>query len=258
MARRRSADRTGRCGAPAEHTAAAGLGARTPAPVLLIGDAIMACSCCAFDHTADKHFTAEKVAKEVERYRTKGAGPTTRRLRDGLAAAGVRGGALLDVGGGFGGLSFELLDLGMAHASVIDASSAYLAAAAGEARRRGRSESIEFVYGDFVQLAEHLPSSTAVALDRVICCYPDYESLLEHAVRLAERALAVSYPRDRWFIRMGMWLENAMRKRSGNPFRTFVHPVERMEQIIERSGFKRVSRLCTIGWCSDVYVRRDA
>lgn len=32
-----------------------------------------------------------------------------------------------------------------------------------------------------------------------------------------------------------MWLENAMRKRSGNPFRTFVHPVWRMEQIIRQA-----------------------
>jgi hypothetical protein len=55
-----------------------------------------------------------------------------------------------------------------------------------------------------------------------------------------------------------MWLENAMRKRSGNPFRTFVHPVAGMEQIVERSGFERRSRLCSIVWCSDVYVRREA
>ena len=218
----------------------------------------MSCSCCAFDNAADQHFTAEKVQKELSRYRTKGAGPTTRRLRDGLAVARVGGGTVLDIGGGFGGLSFELLDLGMDRAIVVDASSAYLAAASDEAGRRGRAQSMQFVQGDFVQLADRLPASTVVTLDRVVCCYPDYESLLQEAVRHAERALALSYPRDRWFIRIGMWLENAMRKRSGNPFRTFVHPVAGMEQIVERSGFERRSRLCSIVWCSDVYMRRKA
>ena len=44
---------------------------------------------------------------------------------------------MLDVGGGFGVLSLELLDLGMDWAVVVDASSAYLAAASDEAASAG-------------------------------------------------------------------------------------------------------------------------
>jgi 2-polyprenyl-3-methyl-5-hydroxy-6-metoxy-1,4-benzoquinol methylase len=93
----------------------------------------MACSCCAFGDSAGRQFDAEKVANELSKYRRKGPGPTTWRLRDGLVSAGIRQGTLLDVGGGLGILSLELLDAGFSAAVVVDAASAYLAAASEEA-----------------------------------------------------------------------------------------------------------------------------
>jgi hypothetical protein len=87
----------------------------------------MACSCCACGNAADQHFNAEKVAKELRHYRRKGPGPTTRGLRDGLVSIGLRQGTVLDIGGGLGILSLELLDAGFSRAVVVEASSAYLA-----------------------------------------------------------------------------------------------------------------------------------
>jgi magnesium-protoporphyrin O-methyltransferase len=185
----------------------------------------MPCSCCSFGDAAEQQFTSKKVAKELRGYRRNGAGPTTRLLRDGLARAGLATGALLDVGGGLGVLTLDLLDLGMSRAVVVEASSAYLAAASEEAARRGRSTSIQFVHGDFLAVTNQLPRSTVVTLDRVVCCYPFFESLLGQALGHAERGFAFSYPRDRWYVRVAVWLENAMRKLRANPFRTFVHPV---------------------------------
>lgn len=215
----------------------------------------MACSCCAFGNTADEHFNADKVAKELAQYRRKGPGPTTRRLRDGLLSAGLREGTLLDIGGGLGTLSLELLDAGFSRAVVVDASSAYLAAASDEARRRGRPASTEFRHGDFLLVAGKLAPSSVVTLDRVVCCYPSYGPLLKQALPLAQTAFAMSYPRDRWFVRVGIWLENALRRRRGNPFRTFVHPPSEMMRIIEGAGFQLASRQLTMAWSSDVFVK---
>jgi SAM-dependent methyltransferase len=215
----------------------------------------MACSCGEFGDTADQQFTAEKVAKELRQLRRKGPGRTTRDLRDGLASAGLRQGTVLDIGGGLGALSLELLDLGMERAVVVDASSAYLAAASDEAARRGRSASVRFVHGDFLALAGQLAPSTVVTLDRVVCCYPFYGPLLERAVQHAERAVALSYPRDRWYVRRAVWLENAVRRQRGNPFRTFVHSPSKMTQIIERAGFKLASQRRTLSWSADVFVK---
>ena len=215
----------------------------------------MTCSCGAFGNTVDQHFTAEKVAKELRQYRRKGPGPPTRRLRDGLASAGLRQGTVLDVGGGLGVLSLELLDLGMDRAIVVDASSAYLAAASHEAIKRGRLASVRFVHGDFLVVAGQLAPSTLVALDRVVCCYPCYGPLLEQAVQHAEHGVALSYPRDRWYVRLGVWVENALRRLRGNPFRTFVHPPLEMTRMIERAGFTLASRRRTLSWSSDVFVK---
>lgn len=132
--------------------------------------------CCGFGDAAEQQFTSKKVAEELRGYRRNGAAPTTRLLRDSLATAGLATGALLDVGGGLGVLTLDLLDLGMSRAVVVEASSAYLAAASEEAARRGRSTSIQFVHGDFLELTNQLPRSTVVTLDRVVCCYPVFES----------------------------------------------------------------------------------
>jgi 16S rRNA G966 N2-methylase RsmD len=217
----------------------------------------MSCSCCNFGDAVEHQFTSEKVAKELQRYRRKGAGPTTRLLLDGLVTAGLTRGALLDIGAGLGVLTLDLLEVGMSRAVVVEASSAYLAAASEEAGRRGRSTSIQFVHGDFLAVTDRLPRSTVVTLDRVVCCYPFYESLLEQALRHAERGFAFSYPRDRWYVRVGVWFENTMRRRSANPFRTFVHPVARMERLIVQAGFALVSRRRTVAWCADVFVKRS-
>jgi hypothetical protein len=74
------------------------------------------------------------------------------------------------------------------------------------------------VYIDFVADAPQLAPATAVTLDRVVCSYPFYERLLEQALRLVEHCLALSYLRERWFVRLGIWLENALRRRRGIRF----------------------------------------
>jgi tRNA1(Val) A37 N6-methylase TrmN6 len=216
----------------------------------------MPCSCCAFDQTAERQFTQQKAATEIARYRNKGAGPTTRLLRDGLGKAGRVSGTLLDIGGGVGALSFELLEHGLARAVIVDASPAYLSAASQEAERRGRSRVVQAVAGDFVVLSDQLPSADVVALDRVVCCYPSYGPLVQDAVRHAESAFAYSYPRDRWYVRLGVWLENAVRRWRNNPFRTFVHSPQEMQRIVEAAGFELADRQTTLTWSADIFVRR--
>lgn len=217
----------------------------------------MSGSCCGYGQAAEQQFTPEKAAKELDQYRRKGPGPTTRLLRNGVVKAGLVEGPLLDIGGGIGALTFELLELGMKRALVVDASAAYLAAAATEVARRSLAGSVELVHGDFLNVAEELPKASLVILDRVVCCYPYYEPLLDQALRHAEHGFAFSYPRDRWYVRATVWFENAQRRWRTNSFRTFVHPVARMRQIIERAGFERVSHRGTIAWSVDVFVKRS-
>ena len=204
---------------------------------------------------ADKHFDHAVARDDLDRYRRDGSGATARLLRDLLVEHGPLGGALLDVGSGIGGLTFELLDRGVERAIAVDMSAAYLAAASDEATRRGRSGAIQFVRGDFLDVAAQLPAAALVTLDRVVCCYPFYEPLLEESLRHAERSFAYSYPRDVWYVRGMIWVENLVRWARQNAFRTFVHPAARMAEVVERTGFTLVAHRQTRQWRADVYVR---
>ena len=215
----------------------------------------MPSSCCDFRSAADLQFTADKAAKELRDYQDGRVGPTTRLLRDGVVALGLNTGSLLDMGGGVGALTFELLERGMDAAVVADASIAYVRAAREEAIRRHRSAVVRVVYGDVLELSSDLPTMDLVTLDRVVCCYPSYRPMLEEATRHAERAIALSYPRDRWLVRAAMWVENARRARKSG-FRTFVHPPARIEELIEQSGFELARRRSTMMWTADNLVRR--
>jgi SAM-dependent methyltransferase len=215
----------------------------------------MPCSCCDFASAAADQFDEKKAARQLEAYRRGHVESTTRLLRDGLVASGLASGVLLDIGAGIGALTFELLDRGIERATAVEASKSYVTAAQDEARRRQRSHLIAVVHGDFVNLANSLPPADVVTLDRVVCCYPDYNSLLEHAVARGERTVALSYPRDRWFVRMGVRVENSLRRLRGNPFRTFVHPEREMQRLIADSGFHLVKRSKTMAWAADIYAR---
>lgn len=210
---------------------------------------------CEFRNAADQQFTSDKAAKELRACQKGRLGPTTRLLRDGVVALGLNEGTLLDIGGGVGALSFELLERGMASAVVADASIAYVRAAREETIRRDRGGSVKIVYGDVLELSRDLPTVSVVTLDRVVCCYPSYEPLLQEAARHAEHAIALSYPRDWWFVRATMWVENARRARTSG-FRTFVHPPASIQEVIEQAGFQLARRRSTAMWTADVYVRR--
>jgi hypothetical protein len=78
--------------------------------------------------------------------------------------------------------------------------------------------------------------------------------MLDEATHRAVRGLAVSYPRDRWFVRAGMWVENARRAHKSG-FRTFVHPPALIRAAIERAGFRLSWRRTTVMWAVDVFQR---
>jgi SAM-dependent methyltransferase len=213
--------------------------------------------CSAFESAADRQFNQRKVAQELKRYREKGPGPTTRLLTDGIAQSGALSGTVLDVGSGIGALTLVLLERGAANAIEVDASTAYVDVAREEAGRRGQTDAIQFVHADFVERASQLPSAHVVALDRVVCCYPSWERPLDAALGHAERCLALSYPRDMWYVRLGMTLENGQRWLARNSFRTFVHPIPKIKETIRRAGFGLSSRRETWIWSVDVYLRRS-
>lgn len=204
---------------------------------------------------AAQHFNAERARKELAAYHRAGPGRTTRGLLEGLARTEVRAATVLDIGAGIGALSFELLKRGCARAMCVDMSPAFVATGRAEAERVGFADRVAWREADFVAIASTLPPADVVTLDRVVCCYFAFEPLLIEATGHAQHSLALSYPRDRWYVRWGFRLENAVRRLGGNAFRTYVHPVSAMVQLLERAGFRRRYRAASLTWNMDVYCR---
>lgn len=216
------------------------------------------CSGCVGYPAAERQFGPAVAERDLDRYHRKGPDAISRLLLARVTDHLVAGESLLDVGAGVGVISFELLAKGVGRTTLVDASPAYLDAAEGEAERRKQVSAIARVDGDFVLLASGLDPADIVAMHRVICCYPDAAALLENATRLCGRLLAISYPRDEWYVRSWMRVENLRRRVLSNAFRSFVHSAVAMEAHVVNAGFQRLSRGQTLAWCVDVYARRHA
>lgn len=134
------------------------------------------------------------AASDLRRYRSKGLQPWTRALIDAIKAEGVEGATLLDIGGGIGAIHHELLDAGAAHATCVEASTAYLEAARDETERRGNTSRVTFNLGDFVDLAGSVPPADIVTLDRVVNSYPDAYRLVEVSADHAQRLYGLVVP----------------------------------------------------------------
>lgn len=187
-------------------------------------------------------FYGEKLAAtELRKYRKRGPIPSTRTLIKALKAEGVEGATLLDIGGGIGAIQHELLEAGVAHATSVDASAPYLAAAREEGERRGHGDRVTYRHGDFVELAESVPPADIVTLDRVINVYPEWQRLAGISAERAERLYGLVYPRDRFMVRLVIIAMNLALRLLRKPVRAYVHPDDEIDRVVCEQGLSRHS-----------------
>ena len=215
---------------------------------------MLSCHCQATNH----HFTPARAQSELAQYRKRGPSGTARLILESLGDLDITPRTLLDIGAGIGVLHHELVPRGVGRVLHLEAAAAYVAAAEQETARRGHQGRVVFRHGDFVTLASELGSAELVTLDRVVCCYPDLEPLIALSTAKAERYYALSFPHDRWYVRVHTWWQNLRRRRAGNAFRTFVHPVTRIEALVRASGFQVLRSRRTLVWAVLVCGRREA
>jgi tRNA1(Val) A37 N6-methylase TrmN6 len=214
----------------------------------------MNCCSSAQCNALEDIFDPAYAESELKAYRKKGPSKSTRALLDGLRAVDtVNGRSLLDIGGGVGAIQFALLDTGLARATSVDASRAYLDAAKREAERRGHAERIEQLHGDFVAHAAALGSFDFVTLDRVICCYPDMQSLVRLAAESATRAIAWVSPRDTGWMRAAARALNTVQRLRRHAYRFFVHPDASIEAILAARGLRKHSHRTAGVWQINIW-----
>jgi predicted TPR repeat methyltransferase len=212
----------------------------------------MPCNCC---EITDNAFSEDEAKAELKGYRKKGPANQTKLILDALRSLNLKNVHLLDIGGGIGVIHHELLEDVAREATHVDASSAYLKEAKKETASRGHEERVNFIHADFTDIANDLPKVDIVTLDRVVCCYPDFRGLLKSAAEHSKSALALTYPREVWYLRIGFKIMNFFQKIRKDPFRIFLHPISEMDSLLNNEGFERVSLRRLFVWEMALYQR---
>jgi 2-polyprenyl-3-methyl-5-hydroxy-6-metoxy-1,4-benzoquinol methylase len=212
----------------------------------------MPCNCC---EITDNAFSEAEARADVKNYHRRGPAKQTKLILEAIRSLGLKDAALLDIGGGIGAIHHELLEDVAQSAVHVDASSAYLKIATQEAERRGHSERVKFIHADFTDIAADLPKADVVTLDRVVCCYPNFRSLLKAAAEKSRHAIALTYPRETWYMRIGIRVINFFQRLSSDPFRAFLHPVHEMESLLNGEGLQKVSVHRLFVWEMALYQR---
>ncbi len=185
-------------------------------------------------------FFSEKAARRaLRRYRKRGLDGLSARIAAVVREHGVRGATVLEIGGGIGALEVELLQAGAARGMNVELSPEYEEAAAELAEELRLDDRLERRIGDFVA-EPSVPDADAVVLNRVVCCYPDYDALVGAAAERTRRLLVFSFPRERALVRTAFTLMNLWLRLTRNDFRGFVHPVRAMLDVAERRGLTPV------------------
>lgn len=210
---------------------------------------------CAHCWAIESRFDSRVAQRDLDSYRRKGPSASSRQLLRAARQAGIRGASVLDVGGGVGAIAHELIAAGATNATIVDASSAYLAAARSEADRRGVGARLQLMNGDFTAIAERVPAADVVTLDKVVCCYPDMDRLLADATNHARRLLGIVYPRDTLWVRFFATLHNALRAVQRNAFRIYIFRNAAIDTAIRRTGLAPRFERRSLIWVIALYER---
>jgi SAM-dependent methyltransferase len=195
-------------------------------------------SCCR-PESYGAFFSEKGARRALRRYRRRGLDRLSTQIAAVVRERGVRGATVLEVGGGIGALEVALLEAGAERATNVELSPEYEEAAAELARERGVEQQVERRIGDFVAEPDVTDADTVV-MNRVVCCYPDYEALVGTAADRARRLLVFTFPRERLLVRSLFGLMNLWLRLTRSGFRGFVHPAQAMLEVAQRRGMTPV------------------
>ena len=196
-----------------------------------------------------EEFFDERFARRVaNRYRKRGLDRTARRMVAFLEQRGLEGATVLEVGGGVGAIQLELLKRGATRTVNLELSASYDEQALRLLREAGLEDRVERRLADIAAQPEEVGPADVVVLNRVVCCYPDYERLLTAVADHARRVVVFSYPPRNVVSRALISLENLTFRLRGREFRSFTHPPAEMLAVVEQRGFRRTFAHRALVW----------
>lgn len=202
-----------------------------------------------------RFFNSKEASRRLRRYRRRGLDGMAAGIVGYMTDRGVRGRSVLEVGGGVGDLQVELLKAGAAHSINVELSAGYEDAADELMTAEGLTGRMSREIGDFVEKKDLVDPADIVVLNRVICCYPWMDRMMDAAVAKTGWLLGISVPRDRLlahlFVGMGNWLNRAR----SCEFQAFVHPTAEIEARASAAGLDMVYSDRDLAWQGMVFER---
>jgi magnesium-protoporphyrin O-methyltransferase len=193
-------------------------------------------TCCCRAAGCEEVFKPAVARKNLRRYQKKGLGAIERQMVAAIPARDIAGARALEIGGGIGAIQSELLSKGASTGEIVELVSAYEPYARELAAAKGFQARSRFRVADVLETPDAVAHATIVILNRVVCCSPDGVRLTGVGGRLADRLLALSFPRDRWLIRLGAKTLNRGMQLFGRSFRIYLHPRATLVAAAEDAG----------------------
>lgn len=182
-------------------------------------------------------FGTKTVERDARRYRRNGLTGTALWILQALNEDGVNERSVLEVGGGIGGLQIELLEAGASHATNVEIIDSYEAVARALITEHQLEDRVDRHVSDYAQHPDQAPAADIVVMHRVICCYPDPDRLTAAACARARDRVAITIPREAWWVRLGFSGMNAWLRLRRIGFRGYVHPHAQILDVATTHGF---------------------
>lgn len=193
-------------------------------------------------------FSEKSAHAAARRYCARGLDATSKRIVDYLLARGVEGRTVLEVGGGIGAIQVELLRAGASRVVSVELTPTYEEVASSLLRETGFEGRVERRVMDFVEAGAEVERADIVIMNRVICCYPDMPRLAGAAADHAGDVLVMSFPKMRWWTRVGVALANFGLRLTRSEFQAFLHPPDQILRTVEEHGFKTLTDQPGLFW----------
>ena len=193
---------------------------------------------CCNSRGCDAFFGSRFARRVAQRYRRRGLDKPTSQIVAFLQSRGLEGASVLEIGGGVGEIGLELIKRGADRTTNLELSPAYEAEAARLIREAGAEGRVERRRHDIAVDPAAVGAADIVVLNRVVCCYPDYELLLGAAADHAGRLLVFSHPPRNLVSRALVGAQNLTFGLLRREFRTFAHPPQAMLAVLEQRGFR--------------------
>src|SRR5439155_2860858 len=192
------------------------------------------------------------------KYKSKGLTASTEVLLGLLTENGLVGKTLLDIGCGTGFFALETLRQGASSCIGVDLSSAAIHEANEFAKESGLQDRAKF---EVANAASTQHAADIVVMDKVLCCYPDADSLLKTASASSSDLLGFVVPRDeglmRPVMRIGTGLINLVEMLRRTGFRLYLHPLHSLDRLLLDNGFQHSSKTKSRFWLIFLYKRTE-